>query len=146
MHFPDLPVKHSAGGYMCVYVGVVPGLGRLDVDEPPYAIFRVGAISSSDMCPYYELSQEKALRLMRGVVNDGTNHVSSWQSRRPENNQWGGAVRDEDTILSFSGLTEHADEALTLLVAMENGLMSPEAAEKIAQMSDNKFFSLVRGS
>jgi hypothetical protein len=48
-------------------------------------------------------------------------HVSSWESRDPGHDRWGGAIRIEDLIFSFSGLPELADEALMLGVGLMYG-------------------------
>lgn len=106
----------------------------------------LGEIPKEKEEKYRTLSLEKAIRLS-GKLDDGD--ASSWQSRDPEKQQWGGAVSiGEGFILSFSGLPELADEALVLLIAMDatenEGLMMP-VAEQIARTSDNKLFQVIMG-
>jgi hypothetical protein len=82
-----------------------------------------------------EFCQEKATR----VLKSGSS--SSWLTRDPEKNQWGGAVRvHEDVVLSFSGLPEDADEALVLVLAVYLDLIDLNDAQKIADQSGNEKF------
>ncbi len=104
----------------------------------PIIIFAV------DVCPpekreqYFAYSQEKAVRLAQN-----SEHISSWQSRNPEKNCYGGAIRvgpAKNLIMSFSGLPELADEAVMLATALRLLWMSHDEAIQIAKASNNQYF------
>lgn len=84
---------------------------------------------------YERLSREKGARLFRHLKE-----LSSWQSRNPENGEWGGAIRTVLSIFSFSGLPELGDEAIVLVAAMRLGYLGPKGASRIAGISGNHFF------
>lgn len=74
---------------------------------------KLGDPDPEKMNKYREFSREKAERLLKN-----SDHDLSWQSRNPDESQWGGAVRlPSGHILSFSGLPELYDEAFCATVA-----------------------------
>jgi hypothetical protein len=79
---------------------------------------RVGKheVSDEDYQRYEKNALEKASRLSRFAHAD--NHVSSWQSRDPDNGQYGGAVVATGMVISFSGLPEFLDEHLVIQVGL----------------------------
>lgn len=96
--------------------------------------FKIGSVPQGSQSRAF--CNEKAER----VLNTGA--ASSWMSRDPEKNQWGGAVRvHRDVIFSFSGLPEDTDEALVLVLAVRLELLTFEEAESIAKLSANEKFS-----
>jgi len=100
-------------------------------------VVQIGNCPQTKARKYFDFSQEKAGRLF--IHPD---HSSSWQSRIPETNQWGGAIRTtNDLILSFSGLPELADEALGLWVAFKMEWMDVADAVVLATISENRYFS-----
>lgn len=82
---------------------------------------------------YNDHCQEKAFRLLR---NKG--HISSWQSRDCDNKKYGGAVLAGSLAFSFSGLSEHVDEAFSATVArrVSNG-MTLKRWQNIQRISAN---------
>lgn len=64
----------------------------------------VGVPPREKMDKYQKFALEKAKRLFRYPE-----HTTSWESRNPKKNQWGGAVAGEEFIYSFSGLPEDGD-------------------------------------
>jgi hypothetical protein len=84
---------------------------------------------------YWRLAKEKADRLSSYKA-----HASSFQSRSPTHDRWGGAVRATYFIFSFSGFPELLDEALVLKTALLAGLMDPGIADTIAKESKNLYF------
>ena len=92
----------SRGGYLCV-ADLTSGF--------PLLIQLIGSARLDKMSKYFELCQEKALRLAQNPK-----HMTSWESRDETQNMYGGAIRQAEKIISFSGLTEEADEALSLRV------------------------------
>lgn len=75
-----------------------------------YTVALIGETPQEKTRKYLELCQEKARRLAQHPE-----HVSSWQTRNPPE-RWGGAIRADEHIFSFSGLPELGDEALMLKV------------------------------
>ncbi len=88
------------GGFFCIADGKT-GL--------PLLVKVVGSPPEDKGEKYFSFAQEKARRLAKHPE-----HMSSWESRDPESDQWSGAVRYGGLIFSFSGLPELADEALIL--------------------------------
>lgn len=75
----------------------------------------------------FELAQEKANRLFQHPE-----HKTSWESRDPNNDKWGGAVSGKKYIYSFSGFPENMDT-----VAMA------KLAELVERVPANKLVSKV---
>jgi hypothetical protein len=113
---------------------------------------------------YASFAQEKAYRLYADWLRDSTS-ISSWQTRQPEINGWGGAVLfnylipvgfpldaymdacPSCAIYSFSGLTEEADEAVSLAYGYFGREVPPDwqkiaresrLAERVIEISDNQ--------
>jgi len=64
----------------------------------PYATMLVGNVPKEKLSKYFSLCQEKAARLASHPED-----IGSWESRNPEKEQWGGAIRFGKLIYSFSG-------------------------------------------
>jgi hypothetical protein len=120
------------GGYFCVADGLT---------GTPLLVAIVGEVPLEKAEKYMEFAQEKARRLAFQI-----GHVSSWESRDPDHNQWGGAIRIEDLIFSFSGLPELADEAAMLGVGLMYGRRENTSSEdlfaEIATRSDNPYWDV----
>ncbi|MBI2013324.1 MAG: hypothetical protein HYS87_00600 [Candidatus Colwellbacteria bacterium] len=126
--------KHRSGGYFC--------LRPLGLECAPVVVSQIGTITDPVKArKYFELAQEKANRLDAHIKTMG--HKSSWQSRDPAKNQWGGAIFANGWIFSFSGLPELADEAAMVLVAMRFGFLNPRQVAEITAKSLNPFVDLV---
>lgn len=82
----------------------------------------------------FAFCQEKIQRLLAHPE-----HVASWQSHDPDNDQYGGAIRVKGGFLSFSGLPEHADEALCIGLARTFGALSAEEAASIIDITGNSY-------
>ncbi len=93
----------------------------------------VGSPSFSKTAKYWEFAEEKVHRLAM-IHRD---HISSWQSRNEEANQYGGAIRMENGLLGFSGLPELVDEAFGLGLARVESLISKQRMEQIVHASQN---------
>ncbi len=114
------------GGYLTVLVRGEPGFSLCS---------RVG-IFVDDSEQYLAFSQEKAERL-QGLWHQ---HLSSWQSRDPDNGRWGGAICADQLIISFSGLPELVDEAVVTAAAYWLGEITEYSQVlKIADISRNPF-------
>lgn len=98
----------------------------------------VGKIINGKAEKYKEYCQEKTCRTREHFFSDG--HRLSWQSRNPDEEQWGGAVICRDgadgfIILACSGLPELLDEVAMLCTAVDLGLLIPGEAEQLARIS-----------
>lgn len=76
----------------------------------------------------FDFALEKSRRL-----REHPDHLSSWQSRDPSSNKWGGAIRVGQFILSFSGLPELVDEALMLNLVHPNRLPRHQLHEEVPE-------------
>ncbi len=87
-----------------------------------------------------DFSQEKVHRLIKHYAKD-IRQISSWQSRNEESQEYGGAeiIRPGFgfILISFSGLSEHADELFGLLLAKEMGWGDGEQYANIIANSGN---------
>lgn len=124
------------GGYLCI---------AEDITGYPYAVVLIGSVPDEKHAKYFSLCQEKSTRLA-----SHPDHVSSWQSRDPDGNKWGGAIKVNHLIFSFSGGPELGDEALMLAVAKGYYAKSVEIAPmvelaKIAALSKNPYWHAKRG-
>lgn len=120
--------NRSAGGYLCIAD-----------EEVPVLIGRIGNPVPEKLGKYLEFSQEKARRLAAHPQHD-----LSRESRNPDANQWGGAVRAGGIIYSFSGLPEELDEAYACLVAMEEADLSFPTVEELLTRCPNVFLDPLR--
>jgi len=111
------------GGYLCI--------ADMDTGIPLLTVV-IGNPTSEKGTKYKQLAEEKCARLAKH-----RGHVSSWQTRDVDSNQFGGAVRTSRRILGFSGFPEHWDEALCVAVAVEVGEMSDKLATEILWASQN---------
>lgn len=101
---------------------------------------RVGIVMPEKEEKYISFSIEKARRLYTTHKLDAS-IVTSIQTRDPDTNKWGGAVWSEYWIVSFSGLPELADEALSTCVAagLENHPMPEVDAIAITRIAANPY-------
>jgi len=96
---------------------------------------------------YFRLCQEKARRLFAHATKG---HFSSWQTRNTENGQYGGGVAapsdsggveaGKGMVGAISGLVEHGDETVTLVIWMVFRWLVLGDAEKIIAHSGNELF------
>ncbi len=82
---------------------------------------------------YFRRSIEKGERLGNDLLQ-----ASSWASRKPDEDKWGGAIRVNLAILSFSGFYEDSDEAVVVYAARLLGWISVTEARQIAELSKNE--------
>ncbi len=85
------------------------------------AIRLFGELPKEKAVKCIKISQEKANRLYQKIFVENLNHLTSWESRDPDNTQYGGAVYNpyciyNNYILSFSGLPEIGDEICMLVL------------------------------
>lgn len=95
--------RQKAGGYFCL-LDATTGLLVWQL--------AFGYMDGQHSDQFLAFSLEKAKRLYQK-----SDHNSSWESRDVNLMQFGGAVRGQNFIFSFSGFTEHLDEAAMLILA-----------------------------
>jgi hypothetical protein len=114
----------------------------------PYRVALVGHPNPEKVSKYVDFCQEKSRRLAFNL-----NHVSSWESRNPDADQYGGAIRCQILILSFSGFPELGDEAIMLKAAQTLGGLPGDplrmgtdvgALDRIAVRSKNPYWPKMR--
>ena len=120
---PDKSARDRRGGYFTVF-------DRRTMQI--VLVVKIGNPAPEESRTYFKYSQEKAERLF---ISEEL--VSSYQNRDPDNGKWGGAIKTEDFILSFSGLSELGDEAVVLFTAYEFSLFTEKEVMKIAEISGN---------
>jgi len=123
--------------------------------------FMIGLIEGSgNFEKYFGFAQEKANR--HSIICDNTpvdvgfhlfnrKTATSWSSRNEEKKRYGGAIltteakpfpeghlQQPEFIMSFSGLTEHEDEAIVTIAAFQLKLITEKQAKLIAEESGNK--------
>jgi len=75
---------------------------------------------------YVRLSSEKVTRLEKHPK-----HALSSESRNPDKNEWGGAVRGHKYLRGFSGLTEELDEIAMIGLALAHDDLSVQEVESL---------------
>ena len=119
--YPDFFEKR--GGFLCI------------MDKKTGAIvgtFLVGSVPVEKAARYLALAPEKATRLFVHI-NDG--HLTSYESRNPDADQWGGAIVGERFIYSFSGYPEDGDSFIVTSTAYAVGDLKEEKREEIIKRS-----------
>ena len=158
--YNELNSDNKDGGYL-----TIADRGFINGSE----YFTIGKIPSDKRSKYVSFSQEKAHRVLthwlrssfvdknidvakHGIIfpEDGESVVSSYQTRNPDLGMWGGAVLFEQmysnpNIVSFSGLPELADEALSYILGKDLGLVRDQGLlQKIKEISNNPFVDDMR--
>lgn len=125
-----MDADERVGGYFAIFQRDPSGkVGKALVLEI------IGTIIPEKISLYCRLVREKVNRLSRH-----TGEISSWLSRDPDNDQWGGAIIAENYYVSFSGLPELCDEAIVLITARILGIISGYDAMRIAEISNNELY------
>ncbi len=119
------PSPEKQGGYLTVICGNNSVMELQSI---------IGQIVLEKKDKYREFSEEKPTRLMWNPA-----HVSSHQSRDPENGQWGGAIRAGKYFIGFSGLPELLDEAVVTVAAWHMNLITKNDIRPIVEASSNPF-------
>lgn len=89
---------------------------------------------------YFQYCQEKARRLALHPE-----HLTSWESRNPEQNEWGGAIRaNANYILSFSGQPELGDEGMMMTTAEMLGMTNLPRLQLMAARSNQVYWQELR--
>lgn len=138
IQLPENPEPERAGGYIHV---------REKESRKPILIAEVGYCRSELASRCFELCQEKANRL---ISHSSEGHISSWQSRDSNNRKYGGAivapsdskgyVIGRNLVGSFSGFTEHGDEAVMLVIWTAFHWLVISDVKRITAISQNQLF------
>ncbi len=130
------PGQLSFGGYLAVWERS-PRVPDVEwAKRAPLIVVRVGTVPPEKTMRYFALCQEKATRLL-SLTEEG--HVSSWQSREPDQGRYGGAIVTSDFVFGFSGLTEEGDEGVLVRACFDVGMLSLDSVQTIASTSCNPF-------
>lgn len=105
----------------------------------------LGDVPKEKQEKYLNFSLEKGDRLFKNYKSNFKN-FSSWQTRNPDKDLWGGAIRTDKYVLSFSGLSELLDEALVLELALIMNWVNPYRLYEISQVSNNRFYRYFNAS
>lgn len=108
-------------------------------------ILMLGQVPNEKQEKYLQFSLEKGDRLYKDYKKNFKN-FSSWQTRDPDKDKWGGAIRAGKYVLSFSGLSELLDEALVLEIALTMNWENPYRLYEISQVSKNNFYRYFNAS
>lgn len=122
------PDKH--GGYLCIATRT----GKV------LSIFLVGNVCDETKASIYRgFCHEKALRLA-----NNPEHISSWESRDERAQYYGGAICVNTLIFSFSGFSEHWDEACMITLAGLTGqCIKDYIYQRIREISGNPYSALL---
>lgn len=123
--------QERRGGYFCYGLETPAGASLL-------VHAQIGRVRFEKEDKYCAFSLEKMERLV-GRPGD----CSSWQTRDPDHDMYGGAIRAKGAILSFSGLPEEADEAAMLLAAVKLGALAPHDGGNIGSVSKNATYAAI---
>lgn len=102
----------------------------------PLLTILIGEVPLNKAPKYREFAEEK-----NGRLASHPDHQSSYESRNPDRNEWGGAIRVMDKLLSFSGLPELGDEALMLETARRASMVPFPVLDRIAQRNNNPYWT-----
>lgn len=120
----------KCGGYLAVIE-----LGRGDLEM----LVCLGYSPPEKVEKRVEFAIEKGKRLY------GLTDFTSYESRRPEMDRWGGAVRGRELIFSFSGLPELWDEAAMLVLAIRLGQLQETDVCDVISEERNPHLRLLLG-
>lgn len=96
------------------------------------AQFLLGALAPEREAACKAFASEKINRLLLHAE-----HWSSSQSKDPAHDQYNGAVKTVSGYIGVSGLPEDYDEIMALAIAVDQGDLTAERAEHIAQKLSN---------
>jgi hypothetical protein len=117
------------GGYLTV----------ADQNGTPVFVTECGIYVSEKRADYLKFSQEKAIRLAQNKE-----HQMSSQSRDPDNFKFGGAVRGDNYIISFSGCPEQLDELISTLLLYRLGDITRSMALLLLHSSENSWAGVIK--
>ncbi len=119
------------GGFLCV-------LRRLALGASPLLHVLIGRVPTDKTTRCFTLSHEKSTRLKRHL---SAGHLTSWESRDPSRDRYGGAIAGTTFLYGFSGFSEDDDSALMIALALQADDLSWEDAKRmsarITPMSEN---------
>jgi hypothetical protein len=104
----------------------------------PCAVSAIGNVPRDKAARYYRNATEKATRLiLQHRRGESKLWETSWQSRNPDQMQYGGGVRfvlpdDRIVVMSFSGYPEHRDEAIVIATGVHMQWIRETPARLIA--------------
>jgi len=127
INVPGNEDRSRQGGYLVIRE---KGSGKI------LLLARVGQFPPADTEKYLNFAQEKGARLNKLIA---AGDISSWGSRDPESGKWGGAIVAGDLIVSFSGLKEIIDEAVTLVLSLRLDWITHNQVLAVTEISGYRF-------
>ena len=118
----ELVEENRAGGYLCV----------ADMRGEPIMVIGLGDFDPERRALQFEFCQEKVARLAQFP-----SHRRSMESRNKEAGQYGGALRGDRFLASFSGFPEGLDEVIAGIALCRNGNLTFTQLSEI--LSDNEY-------
>jgi hypothetical protein len=119
--------KKCAGGYLAVFETLKSEQKEGVVKVLPLFVVAIGTFPNEEGEEYAKFAVEKGQRVIE------TQKLTSYETRNEAENKYGGAIRTENYVLSFSGLSpDTADEAVVLAIAYQVDLLSMGAVLKTA--------------
>ena len=106
----------------------------------------IGSVPQNEkLARYQRFAPEKVFRTYAEWLRNPETSFSSWQTRDESTNKYGGAVlfqRANGTpeVISFSGLKEHIDESLVLVLGYHLGILLHERLQRVLETSQNPSF------
>ncbi len=141
---PENPKPERTGGFMAV-------LDQSSGEPKMLFVNELGICQEDLALRCFDYCQEKVRRL---AIWQASGHLSGWQSRVPGIHEYGGAVaappspaykahgmKDGRKLIgAVSGLVEHGDEAVSLVLWVSFRWLTYSEAQDIAKISENPFF------
>ncbi len=124
--------KKRGGGYLCI----TPWRHGERITRMPILVAEIGIVERIHAAEAFRNCQEKVARLA-----DHPEHWTSWESRNPEREQWGGAIRTRKYLLGFSGFPELLDQAYVYRLSMKLELEPLVTAEWIGRITGDVNFT-----
>jgi hypothetical protein len=127
--FGPLLQERPSGGYLCV-------------------VRKDGSVRKASVSTYTDDDKKRRNELFCGEkakrLGAHPEHVLSWQSRDPDNDMYGGAVRGDEDTWSYSGDPEDLDWLKMLALAVKAGDMTRERMTQILDQFPNKYYKMLQ--
>ncbi len=106
----------------------------------PILIAKLGEPDPAKAEKYLAFCQEKVKRLAQNPA-----HLTSYESRNPGEDQWGGAIRaNDDSLLSLSGQPELGDEGIVMTIAEALDMTNVERLAEMVSRGNQAYWQRLR--
>jgi hypothetical protein len=128
LNLPENTKKERSGFYL-----FVTNPSTVVISEP------FGELTQAEVEDLFTEAMEKINRLR--VKHAQSSHASGRESASPEEGLYGGAIVAGEHIFASAGLGQLGDEAISLAIAINLGLMEIQEVKRIIKISKNKLFT-----